>query len=87
MTWLPNGDMLITERSGILYRFDGNNLIEIEGVPKVYQYGQGGLLDIELHPEYKTNGWIYISYSYYAGETLEDGGSTAICAVNWKETN
>jgi glucose/arabinose dehydrogenase len=78
MTWLPNGDMLIAERSGILYRFDGNNLYQISDVPKVYAFGQGGLLDIELHPEYSENGWLYITFSYYAGKTLADGGSTAL---------
>ena len=78
MTWLPNGDMLITERAGMLYRFDGNNLHKISGVPEVYAFGQGGLLDIELHPDYERNGWLYISYSYYAGKTLDDGGSTAL---------
>lgn len=79
MTWLPNGDMLVTERQGKLYRFDKKGIKhEIAGVPKVYQYGQGGLLDIELHPEYKKNGWIYITFSYYAGKTIDDGGSTAL---------
>jgi len=85
MTWLPDGNMLITERSGILYRFTaGKQLIEIEGIPKVYQYGQGGLLDVELHPDYENNGWIYISYSYYAGESIDDGGSTAIMRARLK---
>lgn len=78
MTWLPNGDMLITERSGTLYRFSGKKLYKVEGTPKVYQFGQGGLLDVELHPDYASNGWIYLSYSYYAGSTINDGGSTAI---------
>lgn len=84
MTWLPNGDMLITERSGILYRLSNNNLTIVEGTPLVYHYGQGGLLDIELHPDYEKNGWIYISYSYYAGETIDDGGSTAIMRCRLK---
>ena len=35
----------------------------ISGVPKVYAQGQGGLLDIQLHPEYEKNGWIYLTYS------------------------
>lgn len=79
MTWLPNGDMLITEKSGQLLMYTVNKKrIKIGGVPKVYQFGQGGLLDIELHPDYKKNGWIYLTYSYYAGKTLDDGGSTAL---------
>jgi len=84
MTWLPDGDMLITEQSGELYRFDGESLTEISGLPRIYYFGQGGLLDVELHPEYEENGWIYISYSYYAGETLEDGSSTALLRARLK---
>jgi aldose sugar dehydrogenase len=85
MTWLPGGDMLVAERSGILYRIDNDgNRTEISGVPQVYEFGQGGLLDIELHPKYESNGWIYITYSYYAGETLEDGGNTALMRTRLK---
>ncbi len=77
MTWLPNGDMLITDRSGKLLRVrDGKLLAEISGVPEVYSRGQGGLLDIILHPEYDSNGWIYITYSSTQG--MEDGANTAI---------
>jgi aldose sugar dehydrogenase len=86
MTWLPNGDMLITERSGKLLLYTTQRkVINIEGVPKVYAYGQGGLLDIELHPNYKQNGWIYLTFSYYAGETLEDGGTTALMRAKLKD--
>lgn len=85
MTWLPDGDLLVTERSGTLYRYSGDESpVIIKGVPKVYQYGQGGLLDIELHPRYKKNGWIYITFSYYAGETRNDGGSTALMRAKLK---
>ncbi len=85
MTWLPGGDMLVAERSGILYRIGANGKrTEISGVPPVYAYGQGGLLDIELHPDYEENGWLYITYSYYAGETINDGGSTALMRARLK---
>ena len=75
MAWLPNGDMLVTERSGELFRFR-NKTFEglIEGVPEVYTQGQGGLLDIKLHPDYDENGWIYLAYSEPQGK----GGNTAI---------
>jgi glucose/arabinose dehydrogenase len=64
MAFLPNGDMLITERSGSLYRFSGGKLsAPIQGLPPVIAKGQGGLLDICLHPQYEKNGWIYISFS------------------------
>jgi quinoprotein glucose dehydrogenase len=48
----------------------------ITGVPEVYQQGQGGLLDIALHPNYGTNGWIYITYS--SSEGKGEGGHTAL---------
>lgn len=79
LEFLPNGDILISERSGILYRLTKNKvLVKIEGLPEIFAYGQGGLLDLELHPEYKENGWLYISYSYPAENVEVDGGSTAI---------
>lgn len=64
MTFLPNGDLLFTERKGELYRFSNGKLFgPIAGVPEVVQLGQGGLLDVEIHPNYTENGWIYFSYA------------------------
>ncbi|RED99420.1 PQQ-dependent sugar dehydrogenase [Marinoscillum furvescens] len=63
MDWLPSGDLLITERSGTLYLWDGQALNEIEGVPAVKSKGQGGLLDVKVHPDFNTNSWIYLSFS------------------------
>jgi len=69
--------MLVTDRSGKLLKVkDGKLEAEITGVPDVYTRGQGGLLDIVLHPEYESNGWIYITYSSSQG--AEEGGNTAI---------
>lgn len=64
MAFLPNADMLITEKAGrmILLKKDGTP-IPIKNVPTVNDAGQGGLLDIELHPNFSENGWIYLSYS------------------------
>lgn len=64
MEWLPNGDMLVTERSGTLYRVksDGSSS-EITGVPKVRVKGQDGLFSVLLHPNYEENNWLYLSYS------------------------
>lgn len=78
MTWLPNGDMLVTERSGTLYLLSNDKLTPIDGIPEVFVFGQGGLLDIELHPNYKSNGWIYITYSKPAPNPERDGGNTAL---------
>lgn len=83
MAFLPDGDMLVTERSGQLFRFgDGKLKSIITGVPEVYAEGQGGLLDIVLHPDYKNNGWIYISYSQKADNGNK--GNTAIFRAKLK---
>jgi len=79
MAFLPNGDLLFSERKGTLHRFS-NGVVSppIEGLPPIMSVGQGGLLDMALHPEYEKNGWIYMSYS--ALDTLSESrlGSTAI---------
>ncbi len=64
MTFLPDGDMLVTEKSGTLYRVktDGHKIV-LNGVPEVNSDGQGGLLDVELHPNFAMNNIIYLSYS------------------------
>ena len=76
MVWLPDGSMLVTEKSGILYHVKNGTKTEIKNVPKVYNRGQGGLLDIALHPDYAKNGWIYITYAAAEGEG--DGGNTKL---------
>ncbi len=72
IAFLPNGEMLITERSGELFRLTKNKVLQkIEGVPEVLAEGQGGLLDIALHPDFKTNAVVYLSYSI--PKTSEEG--------------
>src|SRR5262245_47079285 len=65
MAWLPNGDMLITERAGKLRILRNGNLdpTPIDGVPKVQAGGTSGLLDIALHPKFATNGLVYMAYN------------------------
>lgn len=82
MTWLPNGSMLITEKAGSLIHFSNGTKTEIKNVPEVYNRGQGGLLDIELHPNYSENGWIYITYASSEGD--EEGGNTKLIRCKLK---
>ncbi len=65
MDFLPGGDLLFTEKRGRIYRYTtAGNTTEITGVPAgINTNGQGGLLDIKVHPSYTSNGWIYISYA------------------------
>lgn len=77
MVWLPEGDMLVTDRGGDIFRVRNGQVGDpLGGVPAVHTNGQGGLLDIVLHPEYADNGWLYISYSSEEGEG--EGSNTAI---------
>jgi aldose sugar dehydrogenase len=76
IAFLPDGRTLVTERKGEIRIIKDDKLLaeKIENVPAVYAQGQGGLLDIKLHPDYATNGWIYITYS----KPGEGGGGTTI---------
>lgn len=86
MTWLPDGSMLITEKSGTILHFKNGEKTKLKNVPTVYNRGQGGLLDIELHPNYEQNGWIYISYASSEGSEIDgDGGNTKLARVQLKD--
>ncbi len=67
MAFLPNGDLLVTERPGRLRLITSQGLDPqpIPGVPDVAAQGQGGLLDVALHPNFNDNRWIYLSYSAF----------------------
>ena len=64
MSFLPDGDVLITEKAGtlLLVRLDDRSTLPVKGLPKVAYAGQGGLGDIILHPQYKENQLVYLSY-------------------------
>lgn len=79
MTFLPNGDLLFTERGGQLYRLTADGAKqEISGTPEVLAQGQGGLLDVELHPQFAENGLVYLSYSKFKKEGEKTLSTTAI---------
>ncbi|CAA6811894.1 MAG: PQQ-dependent oxidoreductase, gdhB family [uncultured Thiotrichaceae bacterium] len=65
LAFLPDGKMLITERSGDLLIFDkeAKNRQLVRGLPDIEAYGQGGLLDVRPHPDFATNQWVYFSYA------------------------
>ncbi len=76
MAFLPDGRVLVTERPGRLriVAKDGSLSAPLDGVPPVAVGGQGGLLDVTLHPGFADNGLLYLSYS----EPGEGGNSTAV---------
>lgn len=68
--FMPGGDILVTERGGALRRLqtESGKLLDIAGVPQVYYQGQGGLLDVALHPKFTQNAWVYLTYSTPLGD-------------------
>lgn len=79
MAFLPNGEMLVTERSGNIYRVTKNRKLQpITGGPEVVAQGQGGLLDIELHPNFQKNQLVYLSYSLGKKSDSGDIATTAV---------
>ena len=65
LAFLPDGRMLVTERPGRLrvVNVDGSLSRPISGVPRVQARGQGGLLDVALHPQFAENGLVYLSFA------------------------
>lgn len=62
--WLPDGKMLVTNRPGTLSVVVGGQVVgEVTGIPRVIELGQGGLMEVAAHPNYKDNGWLYLSYT------------------------
>ena len=63
---LPDGHIIVTERSGAMYVIDPENPKlnrRIRGVPRVFARGQGGLLDVAVDPNFEQNRTIYFTYS------------------------
>ncbi len=82
MAFLPDGRLLITERPGRLRIFANGRLerAPVGGLPKVYARGQGGLLDVCLHPDFARNARLYLTYS---GEG-EGGAATVLARAEFR---
>ena len=77
MTFLPDGRLLVSERRGALKLYDpGGTVGQIHGVPAVSYGGQGGFGDVVLHPDFTSNGLVYVSYAE-AGERGTSGAAVA----------
>jgi glucose/arabinose dehydrogenase len=66
MAFLPDGRLLVTERPGRLRIVEGGKLLPaaVTGVPEVFAQGQGGLLDVAVHPRFADNGLVYLTYAH-----------------------
>ena len=66
VAFLPDGRLLVTERPGRLRIVRADGRLEqhpVSGLPKIAEYGQGGLLDVALHPRYAQNRLVYLSFA------------------------
>jgi len=79
-TFINNNEVLFTEKQGKVFRYviSTNTRTEITGIPAVSQNGQGGLLDIALHPNFGSNNFVYLTYAVDAtgGQTTALGRGT-----------
>lgn len=78
VAFLPDGRALITERGGRLRLLQEGRLSSVGGLPELDARGQGGLLDVILHPDYARNGWIYFSYAEERRTASRSESGTAV---------
>lgn len=64
LAFLPGGGVLVSERNGGLRRLDGGKLFRVSGVPGVFHEGQAGLFDVLPHPDFHSNGLVFLSYAH-----------------------
>ena len=76
--FIDNDTFLYTERRGKMFIVSDGQSTEISNIPSVYQKNQGGLLDIELHPNFDQNNTLFFSFSK---GNEEDGANTAIASA------
>ena len=81
-TFFPDNSILINEKEGKLIHFKNGKKTEIGNLPEIYVRGQGGLMDVELHPNYENNGWVYFTYASSEGEG--SGGNTTLMRAKIK---
>ncbi|TAH24506.1 MAG: T9SS C-terminal target domain-containing protein [Cytophagales bacterium] len=76
MQFISSQEVIFTEKSGKLWRcnISSKTRTEITGVPAISQNGQGGLLDVSIHPDFSSNSFVYLSYAIDA----QGGQTTAI---------
>ncbi len=64
ISFLPDGSGLVTQRDGKLWKLKDDALLgPIRGIPSVWRGGQGGLLDVAIHPDFEENKWVYLAFS------------------------
>jgi glucose/arabinose dehydrogenase len=66
IAFLPDGRKLVTEKAGRLRIIEADGKLNpepVKGTPAIIDHGQGGLMEVAIHPEYEKNGWIYLGFA------------------------
>ncbi|MGB0681423.1 MAG: PQQ-dependent sugar dehydrogenase [Magnetovibrionaceae bacterium] len=82
LAFLPDGGMLVTEREGGLRHVTAQGTLlpdPVEGAPDAESVGQGGLLDVALHPDFAANRLVYFTYT----KRGDGGWGTAVARARW----
>ena len=82
IAFLPDGRKLVTEKSGKLRFITADGKLDpkiIRGIPPVIDHGQGGLMEVAVHPDYAENGWVYLGFSDGTREKNADGKEDVRC--------
>ena len=84
IAFLPNGDMLVTERPARLRIVRGGKLLPdpVAGLPPILVQGQGGLLEVALHPNFASNRVVYLTYAKPIGDGKQ--GTTALARARFE---
>lgn len=80
MAQLDEQHLLVTQQNGHLYRvnIESGEAVNIAGLPKIAHYGQGGLLDVALAPDFNESNWVYFTYSH----PTDNGATTALARAH-----
>lgn len=86
ITWgidfFKDGSFFATSKEGQLFYHKEGKTTKVTDIPNVYNRGQGGLLDVKIHPEYPEKPWIYLTHASTQGD--EEGGHTALVRAEFQ---
>lgn len=81
MAFINQDELLVTEQAGTLYYVKNGEKKEVAGLPPVYFRGQGGLLDVALHPDFSKNKIIYLTLGANTENDNKGGNTSLYCAT------
>jgi aldose sugar dehydrogenase len=85
IAFLPDGRRLVTEKSGRLRIISAEGKLDpkaVEGIPSVIEHGQGGLMEVAIHPDFSKNGWVYLGFSDGTREKNDKGKDNVQCTTS-----